>query len=382
MMAVLDLDVSAPCELQTDEAPQTALALLRVEGRPAGKALIPLSDLDVGSIEARLLEHADSAYWERWINHRLGLHREDALDCADVTIAVCTRDRPDDLKQCLNGLQRLHKGDQEILVIDNAPSNEATRDLVREMGGIRYVREERPGLDIARNRALREADTEIVAFIDDDAVPDRDWLRCLTRNFADPMVMASTGLTMPLELATDAQILFEQFGGFARGFRRQVYDATRLDPMFAWKAGAGVNMAMRRAVLDLVGPFDEALDAGSPTFAGGDTDMFRRILKSGYSIVYDPEALNWHRHRRSMAELRRQIFGYEVAAYAICTKAFIMEGDLGAFVHALRTMTAKAKSIIRLLLRHRNSRDLAFVALRLRGAMEGPFRYIYSRWTR
>src|SRR3712207_8456109 len=55
--------------------------------------------------------------------------------------------------------------------------------------------------------------------------------------------------------------------------------------------------SLRRSVLDHVGPFDPALDAGTRALAGGDTDLFRRILRQGYRIAYDPQALNWHRHR-------------------------------------------------------------------------------------
>ena len=62
-----------------------------------------------------------------------------------------------------------------------------------------------------------------------------------------------------------------------------------------------------------VGLFDEALDAGTPTRAGGDNDIFYRLLAAGHRIVYDPAALSWHRHRREWPELRRTVFGYGVA---------------------------------------------------------------------
>src|SRR6266567_2037807 len=89
----------------------------------------------------------------------------------------------------------------------------------------------------------RKPATTIVAFNDDDALPDPNWLRVLLRNFADPLVVCVTGLTMPMELETEAQEWFERCSSFVRGFTRTVYDQTRLHPLAAGKVGAGANMA-------------------------------------------------------------------------------------------------------------------------------------------
>src|SRR5262249_20614927 len=214
-----------------------------------------------------------------------------------VTVAVCTRDRPNDLERCLRGLLALPARGQELLVVDNAPSGTWTEAVVRRHPGVRYLREEQPGLNHARNHALRAARHEIVAFLDDDATPDPIWLRGLLEPFADPRVLCVTGLTMPLELETPAQEWFERYSPFGRGFERRIFDGSRQTPLAVGPIGAGANMALRREVLDLVGPFDVALDAGTATHSGGDHDMFARILIGGYQIVYQPAALSWHRHR-------------------------------------------------------------------------------------
>ncbi|MEP7176632.1 MAG: glycosyltransferase, partial [Gemmatimonadales bacterium] len=60
----------------------------------------------------------------------------------------------------------------EILVVDNAPPDDATQDLVARYPSVRYVREPIQGLDFARNRALASASGEVVAFLDDDAVAE------------------------------------------------------------------------------------------------------------------------------------------------------------------------------------------------------------------
>lgn len=379
---VLDLDVNRlPEHFDAPDGYDSALVLLRVSGHPAGQAVIPLRDkMDVRAFRLRVLERADSAFWDAWLRDWLELGSSpQPTKLPSATVAICTRDRTEDLGRCLAALATMPDHGQEILVVDNAPSTEATRTLVQSFRGVRYVRESRAGLDVARNRALREAKGEIVAFTDDDAAVDRLWLRSLLRNFADPLVMAVTGLTMALELETQAQVDFQRYGGFIRGFRRKVFHAASHDPSLAWQAGAGVNMAVRRSVAQLVGLFDEALDAGTPTQAGGDSDMFRRILKAGYKIVYDPEALNWHRHRRSAAELERQLVGYEIAGFAIFTRAVLWERDLGAAVQAGRWLRREFRSLARALLRRPGAPQLSSVAPRLRGALRGPGLYLHSR---
>ena len=381
--AVLDLDLDAlPPTIDGLEGCDSALALLRVDGRPAGQAVLPVVDgrLPGDDLRTTLLAAADSAFWEAWLRAHLGERPAPVAPASlpRATVAVCTRDRTDDLRRCLAALEAMPDDGQELVVVDNAPATESTRELVAEHPRVRYVREERPGLDVARNRALREARHDVVAFTDDDAAPDPRWLRTLLRNFDDPLVMAAAGATMALELETDAQVHFQRYGGFVRGFRRVVYDGGRHDPLLGWHAGAGVNMALRRSVVDAVGPFDEALDAGTPTHAGGDSDMFRRILAAGWRIVYDPEALNWHRHRRTDAELLRQLHGYERAGFAILARSLLYEGNLDALRHAWQWLRRELPGLRRALREPAGSASRDTTLARLRGAVQGPRAYVQA----
>ncbi len=117
-------------------------------------------------------------------------------------------------------------------------------------------------------------------------------------------------MVLPLELATDAQLLFERRGGFEKRFET-IRDWARLPghpfyPCVGGKLGTGCNMTfVRQLALDL-GGFDEALDTGAALPGGGDTDMLYRVVRSGRPVVYEPDALIFHRHRRAHHELRRQ----------------------------------------------------------------------------
>jgi GT2 family glycosyltransferase len=295
-----------------------------------------------------------------------------------ATIAVCTRDRPEDLARCLEALARLPDDGQEILVVDSASRDSSARDLAARYPAARYLRAERPGLDRARNLALREARHEIVAFADDDTVPDPGWLRALTGSFADPRTLCVTGLTLPAELDTSAQEWFQRMNGFGRGFACQRFDGSTCDPFYVARVGAGANMALRRSVITAIGPFDEALDAGTPTRSGGDHDMFTRILRAAYCIGYQPKAVSWHRHRREWHELRATVHGYGRGVYAYLTSQFL-EGESRAAVVACRWFFSRIWDLGRRVARRPGTVPLALTLASLNGSLSGPFALWRSR---
>ena len=339
--AVLDIDLFAPPELlEAAGGYEAALVLVRWAGRPIGAVRLAVRDgrVHTDDVVAVVQREFPEAYWEHWLATHLEAPTREPADVPRATVAICTRDRPDDLVKCLESMSRLPDDGQEVLVVDSCSATDATALVANNAPRVRYVRADRPGLDVARNVALREARNEIVAFCDDDARVDRHWLRALLPSFTNPCVLAVTGLTMPVELETPAQEWFETFSPFGRGFRRKLYDVRTVDALNAGALGAGANMALRRDVFSLVGEFDEALDAGTATRSGGDTDMFRRILAGGYQVVYEPSALSWHRHRRTWPELVDVEYGYGVGVYAGFAAA-LLDGDLRVPAHVARGLS-------------------------------------------
>ena len=111
------------------------------------------------------------------------------------------------------------RGPDQVVVVDNASCDDGRTRAVALAAGVDYVREDRPGLDIARNRGVRAATGDIVAFTDDDVRLHPRWLERLTAAFDADRIMAVTGLVLPAELETPAQIHFEKYWGFGRGYR-------------------------------------------------------------------------------------------------------------------------------------------------------------------
>jgi GT2 family glycosyltransferase len=231
-----------------------------------------------------------------------------------LTIAVCTRDRPGLLADTLVSAAR-GAGDSDVLVVDNAPSDDRTEALVRtRFPGARYVVEPEVGLSRARNRALRTSTSEVVAFTDDDVVVDAGWATAIRRTFhGAPELATLTGLVAPWSVANPAEAWFEAYGGFGRGYlRRWIVADDALAPL-AWQFGntglygTGANLAVRRESALALGGFDAALGAGTPSAGGEDLEFLFRTVKAGAVLAYDPAALIWHRHRTTTDELLAQI---------------------------------------------------------------------------
>jgi GT2 family glycosyltransferase len=248
-----------------------------------------------------------------------------------VTVVVCTRDRPQSLARCLQALSKVHYDPFEVVVVDNAPTTQETLTVVRTRSAadarVRYVRELRPGLSRARNRGLREARGELVAFTDDDVVVDPRWLHGVVRGFGrSPSVACVTGLVPSARLENAEQRYFDRRVSWAvsctprRFDLRTGADESPLYPYAAGQFGTGANFAFRTAMLRELGGFDEALGAGSPAGGGEDLDVFVRTILAGYELAYEPAAIVWHEHRVELGQLRRQLFHYGVGLAAFATK--------------------------------------------------------------
>ena len=253
---------------------------------------------------------------------------------------------------------------------------------------MRYVREDRPGLSWARNRGLQVVEGEIVAFTDDDVAVDRYWLAELVKGFTvAENVGCVTGTAYPMELETQSQMWFEQFGGFNKGYTRRVFDLVKhrsshpLFPYAAGQFGTGANMAYRVSSLEKIRGFDPALGTGTPTLGCEDLAAFVQIILAGYTLVYEPGAIVHHLHRRDYAALRKQVYGYGLSLTAYLTKCMI---DRPRFIVDIAVKTPRgivyalsSQSPKNARKRHDYPRELT--TIERKGMLLGPFAYVWSR---
>lgn len=314
---------------------------------------------------------------------------------ADLTVVICTRDRPEGLHATLTSLLRQADTAFRVVVVDNNPSTRDSEKVVAEVGLPRctYVVEPRPGLSRARNRGLREVDTELVAWIDDDETADPHWARAVLEGFAhESRPAAVCGVMLPAELEYEAQVRFEQYGGFnkGRGMTPEVLRAgtpSVASPLYPLPGfGPGGNMAFRTESLLRIGGFDPYLGAGTRTHGCEETRALSLVLSAGDAVLHWPAAIMWHTHRRTLADLGKQFYGYSAgtsAFYAsmIKSRPAAVFDILRLFPHALRDFRGGSDS--------KRSGHLPddfpaeFRKAARRGLVDGPFMYAYeviSHW--
>ena len=358
---VLDIELSAPPSrldrIASDgRSADQAWALVRLFGEPLGVDVFPVPP---AGLCGEALVELEVDRWMPRLSQILGLdssglHRETvctALRTVGATafsraheefrrrapqcsVVICTRDRPEELRRCLGSMAAQDHPDYVVWVVDNAPASGVTSQVVdafRSCMEIRYISEPSPGLSRARNAALRsDLEGDWVAWLDDDEVADPMWLTELLRAFDGRTdVLAASGVVVPGQLDTQAQIWFEQFGGHSkgRGFTADLFSPAtrrRQHPLYPLPPfGVGANMAFRTETLRVLGGFDEALGAGTPANGSEDTKMFTDVLMGGGAIAYWPTAVTRHFHRRELDGLRQQMRGYGSGLTAFYTASVL-----------------------------------------------------------
>jgi glycosyltransferase involved in cell wall biosynthesis len=296
------------------------------------------------------IEHPQQACDRERSKHLCLEHLDPPSPPPPVSVVVPTRDRADQLEACLKSMLRITYPALEVIVVDNAPSDGSTQEMVRTRFGshphIRYVHEARAGASLARNIGAQVARGEFVAFTDDDAEVDPLWVSALVAGFSGgPRVVCVTGLTLPIALETPAQQAFEVYGGMGLGFEPRLYDLdahrgdTLLYPYTAGIFGASNNVAFRREDFLARGGFDVSLGPATPAFGAEDLDLFLAVILDGRQIAYQPSAVVRHAHRGEFAELYWQVFTYSAGLTALLTKLALSDrriaGDMARRVPRL-----------------------------------------------
>lgn len=392
-VAVIDLASSLSdldCTRPLADPYTAAWILVCRSGRPLGSITIPL--------DGPLITRAKLEY-ELYHQLREAGARNHQVDTSALTrasIVIPTNfARPDQLRHCVERLTKLDHPDYEIIVVDNRSGEAPEVDIP----GARIVREPRPGISAARNCGIAAATGDIIAFTDDDVVADHRWLRAIGERFVcEPDVAVVTGLMVPLELETQAQLLFEQSNnGLDRCFDALTFEyighfkvlrrahgakTERIHSIYlTGEFGIGANMAFRTEKLRAIGGFDEALGVGTPAHGGEDIAMLTEMLMAGERLAYEPDAVVHHFHRATLAELERQLHGYGTGCTAMLTAitlrnpwhALGVAAIVPAWLRSLRDPSSARNA-------HR-TQDYppALARADLSGKLSGPFAYMRSR---
>lgn len=385
-IAVRSVDITQPlAPIEGVERYSRVRVFVRQGERLVGSVDIPshgAPTISVLRLKDEIASRLAAALFRVSLERRLlaGQPSHPAAPVSVVSIVVPTCDREEDLRRCLASVMKQRtRHSVEIIVVDNRPASGTAQRVAREFPSVRLLTEERPGLSYARNHGISHASGSIVVTTDDDVEAPEDWIERLTEPFARRDVLAVTGHVLPRELETEAQCRFEAYGGLGKGFEpleaNTSWFRARRAAVPTWELGATANAAFRASIFSDpgIGLMDEALGAGMPTGCSEDTYLFYRILKAGGTIVYQPSAYVWHRHRAAMRGLQEQIYAYSKGHVAYHLTTWLRDGDRRALVRLGYSLpkTYARRAVQRML--GRSDYPLSLIAIEVLGNVAGPF---------
>ncbi len=281
------------------------------------------------------------------------------LTAVETSVIISSRNRPRFLAECVSSILAGDDLPSELVIIDQSDTeNGAIASTIAPAScSIRYSWSPTSGISRGRNAGIRLAQSEVLAFTDDDVLVSAGWLRALTRALlaAGP----STAVTGRVVAGKP-----ERASGFAPSTKDDL-EAVEYDRLEQADVLFSNNMAMHRSVFDRVGGFDERLGPGTRFPAAEDNDLGFRLLQAGCRVRYVPEATVIHRAWRGRADYLRLRWGYARGQGGFYAKhlqqhnhevARRLAGDVGAsarrvlsLAHGRRTAAAEAVSVLGLL---------------------------------
>jgi GT2 family glycosyltransferase len=209
-----------------------------------------------------------------------------------ASVAVVTYERPAFVAHCIENLMAQTRAPVEIIVVDSSTSDETARLVRDRFPAVAYevCPAGRGATATARNISYRMASGDVLAFIDDDAFAEPDWLEKLLPLFEDPTVGGVGGRQIrkqPGELVegVDAIGLLRKDGTLTGNFAADPGRTLDVDHLL------GANMAFRRSVIEGLGGIR---DGYAGTCIREETDLCLRVGRAGYRLVYTPDAVVEH----------------------------------------------------------------------------------------
>jgi glycosyltransferase involved in cell wall biosynthesis len=222
-----------------------------------------------------------------------------------VTVAIPTYNRADFLRQTLAGIttQQFPRDHFEVLVIDNN-STDHTRAVVEEFASARpaprHIQETKQGLDYARNRAIAEAQGEIIVFGDDDILVQPDWLAQIA-----VVLLADNARRIGAVGGEVIPVFPDGLPEWVREWHSPLAFRSDTGPLEARHSPMGANLSFPRWVFKELGPFHTALDRSAGNyFSGGDAEMIRRVRAAGLEVWFSAAAAVKHQMPASRTTFR------------------------------------------------------------------------------
>jgi GT2 family glycosyltransferase len=267
-----------------------------------------------------------------------GTAREGSVAVPTVSAVVPTRNRAKHAIPCASAILK-NPDLLELIFVDQSDDKETEKALATiDDPRLRYVRSDERGVTNGRNLGLELAKGAIVAYTDDDCRPASDWVHSLARIFAqDPDAAVVCGRVRVPDEIKDL--------GFVTAFEpnERVWQHRFPPPDGDW--GITANWAMRRSIVERIGPFDPFLGAGAPLRSGGEPDFLFRVLKAGLKVINASEVVVDHLHARAAGDESAKLLKNYAAGTGAAFVKYVRLGDPDGIAMYLRHLAGCGRLI-------------------------------------
>jgi len=211
-----------------------------------------------------------------------------------LSVIIITYNRYEDLKECLDSIFKMRQKPYEVIVVDSHSTDNT--ETVKNMYPIDFITIPQRNMQKARNVGISRAKGEIIAFLDDDVIVDKNWSKHILEPYRNKEVGGVGGRVINYGSSPTCYVKVKdpRVGLVSKdGFVLGNFD-TLLEHPVEVDCFIGCNMSFRKELLLKIGGCDEKLEGNC---FRDDTDLCLRIKNLGYKLIFQPKALVWHKFR-------------------------------------------------------------------------------------
>jgi O-antigen/teichoic acid export membrane protein/GT2 family glycosyltransferase len=294
-----------------------------------------------------------------------------------MSVVICTRDRPGTIGRAVESVAQQQYVAHDVLVVDQSAGDETRRivqGLMERYPHVRYMHLDECGRARACNAGIRHTRGEVIAFTDDDCEATETWVAAIAQSFADePDAQVVYGqVLLPEELQARENV--DGITPFLPIPQRRRLNRSEGFQIY----GMGANVAVRRAICERLGGYDEMLGVGGPLQSSEDFDFAFRVYRSGGTILLDPASVVYHYGFRAHADWPLTLKGYGTGDGAFYAKHVRLGDAYAAWLLARRLGWSTARELKRLVRYGPRATEWIYVRSFLRGMGES-FKYDVDR---
>ncbi len=202
------------------------------------------------------------------------------------------------IKDCIESLlNQDYKDKYEVIVVDDGSTDDTAQIMTRYYPAVKFIKQSNAGPAAARNRGASEANGEIILFTDSDCVPQRDWIRMMVEPFHENKdVVGVKGRYRTKQRELTARFVQMEYEDKYRYMEKEDF----IDFIDTYSAGFRKEKFMEM----------KGYDTEFSVACAEDVELSYRLAKRGYKMIFNPQAIVYHRHPSSIMDYLKKKYKF------------------------------------------------------------------------